>query len=120
LQEFVLPIEMPGLRGAGSEFFPNKNLPNYSSEIIKLSDITDDEFIIGHVYGGIFSPSLNPFTNNQTNTTSADAGIYAIKLIRNQPMGIQEINGNNPYSFKLYPNPATTPYTVEFESPIAG
>lgn len=120
LQEFVLPIEMPGLRGAGSEFFPNKTLPNYNSEIIKLNDITTDEFIIGHVYGGIFSPSLNPFTNNQTSTTSADAGIYAIKLIRNQPMSIQEINGNNPYSFKLYPNPATTSFTVEFESQIAG
>ncbi|WP_339609331.1 hypothetical protein [uncultured Planktosalinus sp.] len=120
LQEFVLPIEMPGLRGAGSEFIPNKTLPNYNSEIIKLNDITTDEFIIGHVYGGIFSPSLNPFTNNQTSTTSADAGIYAIKLIRNQPMSIQEINGNNPYSFKLYPNPATTSFTVEFESQIAG
>lgn len=35
-------------------------------------------------------------------------------------MGIQEIDGSNPYSFKIYPNPATTDFTIEFDTADAG
>ncbi len=114
LQEFQLPVEMPGLKGASAEFIPNNSLPHYPSEIIKLSSITRDTFLIGHIYGGITSPTLNPFSNFQTITTSADPTIYAVKLIKNAPVSIQKIDGNNPYSFSVYPNPVISEFTVEF------
>lgn len=104
LQEFLLPIEMPGLKGASSEFIPNKNLPHHPSKIFKLNDITADEFIIGHIVGGIDTNSLNPFANNQTNTTSASANIYAVKLIKT-PLSIQPVDGSNPYGINVYPIP---------------
>ena len=44
---------MPNLKGAGAEFIPNKNLPNYSNEVIQLSNIASNEFVIGHLYGEI-------------------------------------------------------------------
>ncbi|HSI90371.1 MAG TPA: hypothetical protein VK927_04600, partial [Adhaeribacter sp.] len=115
LQEFQLPVEMPALKGAGAEFIPNNTLPHYSSEIIKLSRITQDTILIGHIYGGILSPSLNPFSNNQTATTSADPSIYAVRLIRSNPLGVQEIDGKNPYTMVVYPNPATTEVTFSLE-----
>jgi hypothetical protein len=105
LQEFQLPVEMPGLKGASAEFIPNNKLPHYPSEIIKLSKITQDTILIGHIYGGISSPILNPFSSFQTSTTSADPTIYAVKLIWNQPLKVQEIDGQNPYSINIYPNP---------------
>ncbi len=118
LTEFKLPQEMPGFNGASAEFIPNNNLPHYPSEIIKLSRISDDAFIIGHIYGGIYSPSMNPFTVNQTNTTSADNTIYAVKLTNNSPVGFQKINGNNPYSLKIYPNPASSEITFELNTEL--
>ncbi|MEE9462742.1 MAG: hypothetical protein V3V53_12970 [Bacteroidales bacterium] len=105
---------MPGLKGASAEFIPNENLPHYSSEILKLDEITQDSILIGHIYGGISSPILNPFSNNQTSLTSADPTIYAVTLIRNAPVSVQEIDGKNPYSLNIYPNPTVSEFTLEF------
>lgn len=112
LEEFLLPIEMPGLKGASAEFIPNQNLPHHPSEIIKLNDITADEFIIGHIVGGIDTNSLNPFSNNQTSTTSASANIYAVKLIKT-PLSIQAVDGSNPYNLKVFPVPAKDFITIQ-------
>ncbi len=114
LQEFQLPIEMPDLKGASAEFIPNPGLPLYKSGIIKLSQIAHDTLLIGHVLGGILSPSLNPFSVNQTNSTSASNTIYAIKLIKNTPTGIQEINGKNPYDIQIFPNPTKNEFNLSY------
>ncbi|MBA4153564.1 hypothetical protein [Flavobacterium sp.] len=108
LQEYQLPETMPALKGASAEFIPNESLPHYDNEVIKLNDITEDEFVIGHIVGGITSPSTSPFTNNQTSSTSANATIYEVKLIKNTPLGIHEINGKNPFSMSVSPNPTTS------------
>lgn len=105
LQEYQLPETMPSLKGASAEFIPNESLPHFSNEVIKLDQITANEFVIGHIVGGLSSPTQNPFSVNQTNTTSANATIYEVKLIRNQPLGVQEINGKNPFSMSVSPNP---------------
>ncbi len=115
LQEFQLPVEMPALKGASAEFIPNPNLPLYTSGIIKLSQMSQDTITIGHILGGIISPSLNPFNVNQTSTTSADNTIYAVKLIKNTPTGIQEINGNNPYDIQIFPNPAKNQFNLTYD-----
>jgi hypothetical protein len=118
LAEFQLPVEMPGFNGASAEFITNYSLPHYPSEIIKLSEISSDDFIIGHIYGGISSPTMNPFTLNQTNTTSADPLIYKVKLTNNSPVGLQKIDGKNPYSLKIYPNPASSEITFELNTDV--
>jgi hypothetical protein len=105
LQEYQLPETMPSLKGASAEFIPNESLPHFSNEVIKLDEITANEFVIGHIVGGLSSPTQNPFSVNQTSTTSANATIYEVKLIRNQPLGVQEINGKNPFSMSVSPNP---------------
>lgn len=120
LTEYQLPIEMPNLKGAGAEFIPNKTLPHYENEVIKLSEITANEFVVGHIYGGIQSPTINPFINNQNAVTSADNVIYEVKLIKNIALGAQEINGKNPFSFTVVPNPTTNgKVKIEFEMPYA-
>jgi hypothetical protein len=105
LQEYQLPETMPALKGASAEFIPNNTLPHYENEVIKLSEISANEFVIGHIVGGISSSSSNPFSSNQTGNTSANATIYEVKLIKNQPLEIYEINGKNPFSMIVTPNP---------------
>jgi hypothetical protein len=73
--------------------------------VIKLNDITATEFVIGHLYGGIQSPSINPFSNNQTSTTSADPTIYEVKLIYTPTLDVPTVNGKNPFSMSVSPNP---------------
>ncbi|WP_333808564.1 hypothetical protein [Flavobacterium sp.] len=120
LLEYQLPIEMPNLKGAGAEFIPNENLPHYSNEVIQLSNITDNEFVIGHLFGGIQSSSPSAFTDNQTNLTSADPTIYEVKLVRNSMLSSPQINGNNPFSFTVSPNPTSNDTVrIEFDMPYA-
>ena len=114
LTEYQLPIEMPNLKGAGAEFIPNQLLPHFSNEVIKLSEIAQTEFVIGHLYGGIQSSSISAFTNNQTNLTNADPSVYEVKLIYNANLNQDLIDGKNPFSFTVYPNP-TVGNTIDLE-----
>jgi hypothetical protein len=114
LQEFQLPLEMPALKGASAEFILNNQLPHTASDIIKLSAIQQDTILIGHIYGGLLSPSLNPFSVNQTSTTSADNSIYAVRLISNNPTGVQAIDGKNPYEVTLRTNQIDTDIQLSF------
>ena len=118
LLEYQLPVEMPNLKGAGAEFIPNENLPHYSNEVIQLSNITDNEFVIGYLFGGIQSSSSSAFTDNQTNLTSADPTVYEVKLVKNTTLSTPQINGENPFSFTVSPNPTENDTVrVEFELP---
>lgn len=118
LQEFQLPETMPALKGASAEFIVNESLPHYNNDVIKLDDITSNDFVIGHIVGGLQSPTINPFTVNQTSTTSANATVYEVRLIRNQPLGVQEIDGKNPFSMTVSPNPTQDKKVrIEFNMP---
>ena len=116
LLEVQLPIEMPGYRGAGSEFFINKNLPHFDSKIIQLDKITQDTILLGYVFGGILSPTINPFANNVTNTTSADNSIYKVYLIKNTLQNVFEIDGTNPYQVDIFPNPVKDELNVQINN----
>lgn len=116
LTEVQESAEMPGLKGASAEFILNENLAHYESEIIKLDQVTEDTTLLGHIYGGILSTTLNPFSTNQTSNTSADNAIYEVRLIRNDVTSIKPVvNGKNPYDIDIFPNPAEEMITVNFD-----
>lgn len=118
LFEYKLPIEMPNLKGSGAEFIPNKTLPHYSNEVVQLSNITANEVVIGHLFGGIQSSSDSAFTDNQTGLTSADPTVYEVKLIKNPSLDTPHIDGKNPFSVIISPNPTTTDtIKVQFTMP---
>ncbi len=114
LHESQFSVEMPNFKGASAEFIPNHAIAHYESEIIKLSPGLGDTILIGHIYGGILSNSPNPFSVNQTSTTSADPSIYEVQLIRSNSIGLSAIEGANPFKIDLYPNPIDSEFTVEF------
>lgn len=120
LQESVFPTEMAALIGASAEFIPNQSLPHYRSEIIKLSKITADSFLVGHIYGGIHSTMTNPFTSNQTSTTDAHAVIYEVWLTKNQNTGVVPLEGKNPLKITLFPNPSKRNLHFTADLPYAG
>jgi hypothetical protein len=117
LQEYQLPIEMPDLKGAGAEFIPNEDIPHYASGIIKIKGLTDDATLLGHIYGGILSPSVNPFANNMTSLTTADKTIYAVILNKELPVGVEKILGDNPYDIQVYPNPFVNEVVMNYNLP---
>lgn len=105
LEEFKMSTEMPELKGSSAEFIENKNLPHYANNVIEISNMSNDTIVLGHIYGGIYSPSQHPFNNNNSGTTTADASIYEVRLIRGF-VGINNpLDGENRYQFEVFPNP---------------
>jgi hypothetical protein len=116
LTEYRLPVEMPALHGASAEFIPNLDVPMYDSKVIKINNLNDDSVMIGYIYGGIHSPSLNPFSQNQTNTTRAENTVYKVWLIYDEMASVEEkMQGNNPYDITVYPNPFERNFAVKFK-----
>lgn len=105
LTEHKFDLEMPNLKGAGAEFIINKNLPHFTNEVLNLNQIATNDFVIGHLFGGIQSPTTNPFSNNQTNTTSADPTVYEVKLVYDPSLTLNTVEGQNPFEFIVFPNP---------------
>ncbi|MEY4991697.1 MAG: hypothetical protein RI948_568, partial [Bacteroidota bacterium] len=114
-QEYVLGTEMPALLGASAEFIHLEQVPHYASEIIDLSALSGDSVLIGHVVGGIKSGSLNPFTNNNTGVTDANAVIYEVWLRRTNSGAIEVESPQLISKVNLYPNPSKEVVFLEFE-----
>lgn len=120
LQEYAFATEMPALIGASSEFILNHNLSHYSSEIVKLASILSDSALLGHIYGGIYSPQTNPFTSNQTSVTNAHNTIYEVWLVKNHLTQLKPLNGENPLKASVFPNPTTSNINLSLDLPYKG
>lgn len=109
LTEYQLPIEMPGFKGTSAEFIPNMDLTRYDNEVLNLDNLTGDSTLVGWIYGGIESSSMNPFFNNTITDTQADNSIYEV-WIKQTSLGVDEMDGSNPYDFKIVPTIVTDDY----------
>jgi hypothetical protein len=93
-------------------------VPHYANEVVQLANIAANEFVIGHVFGGIQSTSTTAFTDNQTGLTAADPTVYEVRLIKNTSLDIPHLDGRNPFSVVVAPNPTTTDtVSVQFTMP---
>jgi hypothetical protein len=110
--EYVLPIEMPGLKGTSAEFIPNLKEAYLYNELFDLDMFTGDSVLIGHVCGGISSEERNPFSRNNTEVTEAESTIYAVYLKRNSMVQHRPLGGENPYTMNIVLNKSMTKANV--------
>jgi len=116
MSEHKLPIEMPSLLGAGSEFIPIESLPKFNNDILKLDDITTDTTLVGYIYGGISSTAANIFFANGTNLSSANSEIFKVYLIKNSSVGVDDEKNQNKNGLQLQvnPNPSNGNFVVKY------
>lgn len=112
--EYKLPVEMPGLKGASAEFIPNSDLQYSESGVLLLNRIEADSFLIGYIFGGIYSSDLNPFSSNQTELTQADATIYEVWCVADDQPNEIPIIPVSQCEFELFPNPAKNKFNVRY------
>jgi hypothetical protein len=113
--EYVLSNEMPALLGASAEFIAQENLSFYSGEILDLAAFTQDSIRVGHIVGGIKSTQLNPFTVNNTSSTSSNAVVYEVWLKRTGTSAIEVLPTPSASNVTLFPNPAKDVAYLDFE-----
>jgi len=108
MAEYKLPIEMPTLLGAGSEFIPNLSIPHYNNKVFKLDDIADgDTVLAGYIYGGISSTAQNIFFINDGTQSSASSQIFKVLLTKANPLSVDDLNAKsiNSINMVVFPNP---------------
>lgn len=107
MAEYKLPIEMPALLGASSEFIPNKSVPMFNNKVFKLDDFTSDTTMVGYIYGGISSTAANIFFTNTGTQSSASNQVFKVYVIKNSTTGMDNLNQQSAGTLKMqvFPNP---------------
>ena len=116
LTEHKLPVEMPSLLGAGAEFIPLNNVPQYNNEVIKLDDLTADSTLVGYIYGGISSTGANIFFTNTGSESAASSQLFKVYVLKNEVTGIHKFNELSIGTLKMLvlPNPNDGNFEVNF------
>jgi hypothetical protein len=116
MAEYKLPIEMPDLLGASSEFIPVENISQYNNGVLKMDDFTADTTLLGYIYGGISSTAANIFFINTGVESSASSEIFKVYFINNTTMGTPDLNDQSTGTLKMniYPNPNNGEFMITF------
>ena len=106
---------MPGLLGAGAEFFLDKELVQ-NHHILQADSIGTDTTWTGYIYGGISSPAANVFFGGMTNQSSASSAIYRVGLVRNSGLRLNEELPESTLGLLVAPNPSKDRLMAQFKA----
>ncbi len=116
MAEYKLPVEMPALLGAGSEFIVYPEVTEYPNGVIKLDELSADSTLLGHIYGGISSSAPNIFFTNEGDLSLASNQLLEVWLHRSSPSAIDMLNGQSVSTLQLQilPNPNEGDFLIRF------
>jgi len=116
MAEYKLPVTMPALLGAGSEFIPVENVSSYENGVIKLDELTNDTTTVGYIYGGISSSAPNIFFTNTGNESVASSQIFEVSLIKNKTTPVHDLNiqSTGTLEMQVFPNPNNGDFEIHF------
>lgn len=122
MAEYKLPVEMPALLGAGSEFIPMPGLPRHANGVVDLDALGQDSTLLGYIYGGIESSAPNIFFINDGTQSAASTRVYKVWLKQG---GVNNSHTLNPQSIgslrlQILPNPSDGNFGIRFFLPAAG
>jgi hypothetical protein len=117
MTEYKLPVEMPTLLGAGSEFIPLEDVPKYTKGVIKYDELDQDTTDLGFIFGGISSSAKNIFWVNTGTQSSASNQLFKVRLIKNATATLDHLNAQSRGTLKLLvaPNPTSGNFDVRFQ-----
>jgi len=123
MAEYKLPVELPGLLGAGAEWIPNENLPFYPNGVLRLDELSEDTTFVGYLFGGIASTAPNIFFTNTGTQSSASNSLFKVNLVKGGSVGSNDLL--NPHStsslnLKVFPNPSRGVFYLRFFQKKAG
>ncbi len=115
MTEYKLPVVMPTLLGAGAEFIPGQNLPQYANGVLKLDSLTTDTTLVGYIFGGISSSGPNIFFENDGTQSNASNLIFKVSIKKSRSTASSEpVPVENSLGLVLYPNPSDGSLNVSF------
>lgn len=115
MQEFLLPVEMPALLGAASEFIVNEQNVAIAGQGIHLDELKGDTTLLGYIYGGIQSSAPNIFWVNEGTQSKASSAIFPVYLVKDAGAEslVNEFSKNS-IQLQVYPNPVEDEFFYSF------
>ncbi|MCU0345612.1 MAG: T9SS type A sorting domain-containing protein [Saprospiraceae bacterium] len=116
MTEYKLPVEMPDLLGASSEFIPNEGLPMFPNGVLKLDELPDGTSFVGYIYGGIASSAPNVFWINTGTESTASSQVYKVSVVKSGTSATHQVNAQSRSSLhmQVFPNPNNGEFSVKF------
>jgi hypothetical protein len=116
MAEYKLPIEMPGYLGAGSEFIPIPNLPQFRNDVIQLDSLHGDSTLVGYIFGGISSTGPNIFFTNTGNESQASSTIFKVFVKKTPATQVDKLNPQSMGGLQMisFPNPGSGQIKIRF------
>ena len=116
MAEYKLPVTMPSLLGAGSEFIPVTSIPRYHNGVIKLDSLSTDTTLVGYIFGGISSTAPNIFFSNTGTQSSASNQLFEVRIIKGNTYSLPELNKQSTGTLKLvvFPNPNNGIFNIHY------
>ena len=107
MQEVKLPVEMPGLQGAGAEFIPAPSIKRYPNNVLMLDSLPGNRILIGYIFGGIESTAPNIFFSNTGVESVAGDHLFKVFMTKNTTLNQSQVAGStgNFQLLNLRPNP---------------
>jgi hypothetical protein len=123
MDETKLPIDMPSLLGAGSALIPVEGLPTTVHHVLLLDQLTADTTLVGHIFGGISSPSPNVFLSGMgANGTIATSQLFQVYLIRSTATAMDpaQPQHHSQLQMQILPNPSQGNPAIRFTMAVPG
>lgn len=105
MTEHKLPIEMPGLLGAGAEFIRHKSVPHYKNGVLQLDNFPTDTTLVGYIFGGINSSAPNIFFINTGTQSTASPTLFKVYVVRKTTIGTHQPTNARNLNLRVFPNP---------------
>ena len=119
MAEYRLPLEMPLLLGAGSEF-----IPAYSGDrkavIFQLNELSGDSILLGHLFGGIASSEKNIFWINEGKESVAYNGLFEVRLVRKPAPAVKNEHSTSPLNVIVERDETKMRYYIDYTMPEGG
>lgn len=114
--EYLLPVQMPALLGAGSELIPSPGVPRYSNGVVRFDDLQQDSVLVGHILGGIESSEPNIFFVNTGGESWASKAVFEVWVHPGEGTGTDELNpqSRGTLGLQVLPNPSDGDFAVRF------
>lgn len=115
--EYKLPVEMPSLLGAGAEFIPISQTPQYHNEVLKFDEFSSDSTLVGYIFGGISSTAPNIFETNTGTQSAASNQIFKVYVVKNALSSIDDLNEQSKGTLKMqvFPNPNEGDFYIKYQ-----
>lgn len=108
IEEYLLPVEMPGLLGTNAKFILKEDVPHYDNHVIKIRELTGRTHV-GYMYGGIRAEEANG------GNSSANDTIYRVYLTPDYSLSSDALP-EEVLNIELYPNPASSEVTIYLQT----